>query len=317
MHLEYVNTPNSDYTLECEYANEPCSKVLEPPDERASIALIKYAQAHAWLKKRNTVDIDDIIWAAPYVLAHRIELTPSSKSKVPNPWDFLKNTILTLKETKIGSLEKPNSWLKAIAIACKILYGEPHIPIKDPHTIDIINSGSIYSLLKELEKMALGEFGRGDLVIRELFNYVKNKLEFVLSNRINELKIRLDELRHKPNLTYSDIAQYLKQIQDLPSDISAQLINEVYKILDNFRILINLEAFETLEDLKKLLILLDIDPEHASRVLDKKSSYDMEISNDKVYIKRLGKTLIITAQTEHIANEIRRAINKKEKHDIS
>jgi MoxR-like ATPase len=77
----YVDEDIKSYILdlaEATRANEYIELGVSP---RASMALYKTSQAYAYLKGRDFVKPDDIIYLAPYVLSHRIMLSRSSAYK--------------------------------------------------------------------------------------------------------------------------------------------------------------------------------------------------------------------------------------------
>jgi len=161
---------------DCEYSNEPCALVQEPPDERANIAMLSYARARAWLKRRSYVVFEDVVWAAPFVLAHRVEFRPLVKSRAANPWELVRQIVSEIQNTKLAIDDEVGSWLRALGLVCVILKMEPIGKLKD--IVAEINKAVRDELdaLKELEKLAYGEFGRGDLVIQQLYGFVRDEL---------------------------------------------------------------------------------------------------------------------------------------------
>jgi len=291
---------------ECEYANEPCSKIQEPPDERASIALFAYARARAWLRGRKAVDIEDLLWAIPYVFAHRTELKPLVKSRYHNPWEFFKKFVKWLKETKIGSFDTPGVWLKALALASIILGVGPKE--LERIAIGIYGKNDTPSYLKELEKLAHGELGRGDLVVAELYRYVERKVLDKIERIREILKHELEEIESNVNLTLDKINAFIEKLKRVPRYIVQDLEERAYKLLDDFRVMFNLEALGDCSKVRSLLLSYNVNPEIINKLLDKKASTNMSFSNELVRIRRLGKNVIILTYTRDIAKELRSAI---------
>ncbi|MBQ7774797.1 MAG: MoxR family ATPase [Lachnospiraceae bacterium] len=73
-----------DYILELVEATRNADFIKLGVSPRGSIALYRMAKAYAFVKGREYVIPDDIKDLAPYVLAHRIILTPKGKSLVAN-----------------------------------------------------------------------------------------------------------------------------------------------------------------------------------------------------------------------------------------
>lgn len=71
-----------DYIVEIVEATRNADFIKLGVSPRGSIALYRMAKAYAFVKGRNYVVPDDIKELAPYVLAHRIILTPKGKSLV-------------------------------------------------------------------------------------------------------------------------------------------------------------------------------------------------------------------------------------------
>ena len=71
-----------DYILELVEATRKADFIKLGVSPRGSIALYRMAKAYAFVKGREYVIPDDIKDLAPYVLAHRILLTPKGKSLV-------------------------------------------------------------------------------------------------------------------------------------------------------------------------------------------------------------------------------------------
>lgn len=292
--------------IECEFANEPCSKIQEPPDERALIALFAYARARAWLRGRHVIEIDDILWAVPYVFAHRVELKPLTKSQYRNPWDFFRSYINWLKETKIGSVDAPGAWLKALALAARIL----HFESKELNEIGAryFRDMDFPNYLRELEKIAQGEFGRGDLIVRELYKYLETYMLEYIERIRTVLQRELNELVTCQDLTVERVETFVEKLRKVPYHSVQDIEERAYKLLDDFRIVFNLEAVSDTSKLRSVLKACQVDERTVNNVLDRTVAVNLDYSNDLVKIKRLGKNIIIVARTKELAREIRTSI---------
>ena len=64
---------------------------------RGSIALYRMAKAYAFVKGRSFVVPDDIKDLAPYVLSHRIILTPKGKSMVADNEEAIRRLLQNVR----------------------------------------------------------------------------------------------------------------------------------------------------------------------------------------------------------------------------
>ena len=101
---------NKYYLLDCEsckFKGEICSHILEVPGVRGINSLLKFSQARAWLAKRERVEFKDLIFALPYILAHRIEIKKEELSLYENEYKWI-------KEKAIGEIlkNKFENWQK-------------------------------------------------------------------------------------------------------------------------------------------------------------------------------------------------------------
>ncbi len=58
----------------CRWKHEPCSEILQPLGERWWIDAIRLSKAKAYFEGRKEIDIDDLYFSIPYILAHRVHL---------------------------------------------------------------------------------------------------------------------------------------------------------------------------------------------------------------------------------------------------
>ncbi len=82
-----------NYILELVEATRNADFIKLGVSPRGSIALYRMAKAYAFVKGRNYVVPDDIKELAPYVLAHRIILTPKGKTLVSNQEEAIRRLL--------------------------------------------------------------------------------------------------------------------------------------------------------------------------------------------------------------------------------
>ncbi len=292
---------------ECEYSNEPCSFVQEPPDERANLALLLYARARAWLHKRDYVDYSDVTWAAPYILAHRLELKPLVKSRVPNPWVLIKQTIREVIETKWITDGELGVWAESLLLACRALGIKP---LESLSSLSNFNAAKLSHMdaLRRLESSAYGEFGRGDLVVQQLYEYVKEEVASIMANKRKILEDEYYQIIQGTGITLSQLEDFDKKLESHPRELIRDLIEGIKRKMENFRIAFNLEAILDIAPLKKILLSYDVPVDVVEKVLDKSTNERINYMGKLIRIRRIGKNVIIMAETVDIASEIRKTI---------
>jgi len=295
---------------ECEYSNEPCSYIQEPPDERANLALLLYARARAWLHRRKQVDYGDVIWAAPYVLAHRIEIKPLVKSRVPNPWILIRQVLDEIMKTKWIDDGKMGIWAQSLMWACAALGIEITGPLKEHITHDIKNYSSFVAL-KNLEQCAYGEFGRGDLVVQQLYEYTKE----MLYERLRDIKSALREeclaLVNKQGVVLSELEAFESKLKKYPKEIIEEIHGILRQKMNEYKVSFNLEAPVDFQKIRELLLRYDVPMDIVDKLFDKTSAMKLEYKGQVIKLRRIGKNIIIMAQTEEIVDEIKERLKPK------
>ncbi len=291
---------------ECEYSNEPCSLIQEPPDERAVLSLFLYARARAWLHGRTTVTFEDVVWAAPYVLAHRVEIKPLTKSRVPNPWVFLRDTINNLIKTRWHSDSGWGSWARSLVLACRILGIRPSKQLR-PLDEEIPPMVPLEAL-REIERISYGEFGRGDLVLQQLYVLVREKYRDTLERTRRVLEEELRSLEENVGTTLSDVERYYERLKQYPAEIADSLMRRASLLLDEYRVSINLEAPLELSQFAKILAQGGIPNDIIERALNKSTTTNLEYRGKLLRVRRHGKNLTIFSETKELAQELRRSI---------
>lgn len=89
----HCSDPIRDYIVEIVEATRNANFIKLGVSPRGSIALYRMAKAYAFIKGRDYVVPDDVKELAPYVLAHRIILTPKGKSLVLNEEDAIRRLL--------------------------------------------------------------------------------------------------------------------------------------------------------------------------------------------------------------------------------
>ncbi len=107
------STLNPKYNLDhkcdsCEFKGEICYNLKEVLGERWKISTLNLAKGHAWLNKREKVNLDDINFAIIYALPHRVQLKGSVYAIYPNEFTWVKENLR--KAIKV----KKRIWLEAI-----------------------------------------------------------------------------------------------------------------------------------------------------------------------------------------------------------
>jgi MoxR-like ATPase len=83
---------SADFELpcrDCVHRPEVCSKLVEIPGTRFQISLMKLAQARAWLRRSREVEVDDLLYGLPYVLAHRLQLKAETLRLFPSVREWI------------------------------------------------------------------------------------------------------------------------------------------------------------------------------------------------------------------------------------
>ena len=89
----YVEDGVKSYIVDIARATRNHSNVYLGVSPRASIALMKAAQAYAFMQNRDFVKPDDIKYLAPFVFSHRLILAPEARYEGVQPEDIIKEVI--------------------------------------------------------------------------------------------------------------------------------------------------------------------------------------------------------------------------------
>ncbi len=93
----YCSDAVRDYIVEIVEATRCADFIKLGASPRGSIALYRMAKAYAFVKGRSFVVPDDIKDLAPYVLSHRIILTPKGKSMVSDNEEAIRRLLQNIK----------------------------------------------------------------------------------------------------------------------------------------------------------------------------------------------------------------------------
>jgi MoxR-like ATPase len=78
---------------DCPHRQDSCAKLVEIPGTRFIVSLLKLSQARAWLRGAAEVEIDDLLYGLPYVLAHRLKIRPESLRLYPGAADWIREDL--------------------------------------------------------------------------------------------------------------------------------------------------------------------------------------------------------------------------------
>ena len=89
----YVEDGVKSYIVDIARATRNHQNVYLGVSPRASIALMKAAQAYAFMQNRDFVKPDDVKYLAPFVFGHRLILAPEARYEGVQPEDIIKEVI--------------------------------------------------------------------------------------------------------------------------------------------------------------------------------------------------------------------------------
>ncbi|MHA1590687.1 MAG: AAA family ATPase [Candidatus Njordarchaeales archaeon] len=295
---------------QCEYNNEICSHILIPPGERAIIAALLFAKARAWFYKRKEVSYEDIIWVTPWAVAHRIELVTSIKAEVPNPWEWSKNAVKTLIETKWYSREDGEEsfgiWAKGLSLAMLALkepLDEFLLNVLETHYPKLLRMENGFEALKELRGLAYGEkAGRGDLVLQELYKLLREKYSEKSKRALKKLEPKVLEIITKEVVELDELLEILNKLNEpLPED-TEKLRDLVLAKLEELTIRVSLMMPGIVERIRDILCKYGFSLPEVTKFLQ---GQIRTLKNNYLQAKIVGGFLTIRAKNTEIAQEIR------------
>ncbi len=77
----------------CTYRTEPCAMLKEPLGQRWWKDTLRIAKAKAFFESRDSVKIDDIFFAMPYALQHRVRTREKLRSLYPSKEKWVKESV--------------------------------------------------------------------------------------------------------------------------------------------------------------------------------------------------------------------------------
>jgi len=94
-----VHVDNSilEYIVEIIHATRHDNRLQLGISTRGSLMLTRAARARAYFQKRDFVIPDDILWLVPYVLPHRILLTPKARHSGANSNQIVMDIVSRIK----------------------------------------------------------------------------------------------------------------------------------------------------------------------------------------------------------------------------
>ncbi len=299
---------------QCEYSNEICSQITIPPGERAIISAILFSKARAWFYGRSEISYEDVIWAVPWVVSHRIELTTSIRAEIPNPWEWSKNVLNNLLKSKWYFVENGEEnigfWARGLALAIKALRSKLDtflLNVLEEYYPSILSgNGDVeFEAVKELRKLAFGDDTRGDLVLQQLYSLVKERFLAHSQAIVKELKPRIMDILSFDNIRLDDVMELLNKLNKaLPEDVE-HLTKLLLAKLEEFTIRVSLMMPGMSERIKNVLSQFNFDPEDIAKLLNGQIKV---IQNEYLVAKVSGGFITIRTKTIDIAHKIRERI---------
>lgn len=111
------STTGKSFHLDCEsckFKGELCAHVIQVPGQRALNSILKLSQARAWLAGRDCIAFDDLLFALPYSMAHRLIIRREELVTSENSFEWLKKRAIgEILRNKFGSWDQAaNRFLK-------------------------------------------------------------------------------------------------------------------------------------------------------------------------------------------------------------
>jgi len=299
---------------QCEYSNEICSQIMIAPGERAIISAILFSKARAWFYGRPEISYDDIIWAIPWVISHRIELTTSIKAEIPNPWEWSKQVLDNLLKSKWYFIDNGEVsvgfWARGLALAVKSLDGKldtfllnvlekyyPHLLSRDKDTG--------FKAIKELRKLAFGDDTRGDLVLQQLYALAKEKYASYSKSIVNKLEPKVMTTLASDNVRLDEVLKLLDELNNALPEDTDRLNKLLLAKLEEFTVRASLMMPGMAEKIKEALLQFNFTPEEITKLLN---GQIRSIENSYLTARVSGGFVTIRATTIDIAQRIREKI---------
>ena len=158
-----VKRPSDNLCIGCHYQKKICSYFDNSISTRIMEAAISFAKGLAWFRKKQTAEEEDIAAVLPYILAHRVKMTPAALEKKA-VWE--NDTIAFIKETYSDAVQQFVKYQNEIPEFNKMLDD-----LDNPHTIAYSKNANTKETIAKLE----GYFGN---VIQKMdtvskFSYAK------------------------------------------------------------------------------------------------------------------------------------------------
>ncbi|MGQ4892424.1 MAG: AAA family ATPase [Candidatus Njordarchaeia archaeon] len=294
----------------CPYANELCSQISEIPGERAMIASILYSKARAWFYGKDTVTYEDMIWVIPWAVAHRIELVPSIKSETQNPWEWSRNAVKHLIETKWymkeDNVELFGVWAKGLTLALIALGFE-----LDDFLKKVANT-FYQKLLKErdklkaanlLRKLAYGqEEEKGDLVLQQLYVLVRDSLRPISQGYFLKIKKKAEKILASEDTTLDELLNLINELDNVLYEDALELREKALQRVEDYTIRLSLTTPGMSEKISELLLSEGFSNDDVVRFMNSKRA---TLSNDELTVTIRGGSIIIRTKILKKADDLR------------
>lgn len=297
----------------CEFKNEICSHIKKIPGERASIAGILYTRARAWLHHREKINIEDVKWVVPWVIAHRIQLSSAVKSEVPNPWKWCKEAVTNLLKTKWyysnQGEENYGIWVKGFTLVAFGLDWElqpkfKRVLDKFYPNLDPAEENAKLDAIRKLRDLAFGgkEGGRGDLVLQEIYKMGRKNFKRKSQEVIKRVKPKIEEILEKEDATLKEVLKGFKQLKKTLPEESSNLRQKLQTKLEKLTVRVSLKFPGRTAKAKTLLNELNFSKQKINDLIGEKV---LKIQNENARVKFSGEFLIFRAKNPETANLIR------------
>lgn len=97
----YVHSSIFQYIVNLSNATRSNSMILQGASPRASLAVVAMAKATAWMNQRDYVLPEDVINVFPYVITHRLILTPEAEAASTSAQKLVQGILNTVAQPKV------------------------------------------------------------------------------------------------------------------------------------------------------------------------------------------------------------------------
>ena len=252
-----------------------------------------------------------MIWVIPWVVAHRIELVPSIKSETQNPWEWSRNAVKHLIETKWytneDGVELYGVWAKGLTLAMIALGFE-----LDEFLQKVANT-FYQKLLKErdklkaanlLRRLAYGqEDEKGDLVLQQLYILVRDSLKPISKGYLLKIEKKADKILSSDSSTLDELMDLINELDNILYEDAQELKDKALQKVEDYTIRLSLTTPGMSEKLSELLVNEGFSNDEIVRFMNSKRA---TLSNNELTVMIRGGSVIIRAKTLKKADDLRK-----------